>query len=80
MLYANIHIPASYQFFYGLIAELLKDVLTEPDVRKSRCCVNLGCKEAILPLHYMDEKLHSRVFRVYLQYHPLQNIIEFRAK
>ena len=80
VLYAKIHIPASYQFFYGLIAELLKDVLTEADVRKSRCCVNLGCKEAILPLHYMDNKLHSRVFRVYLQYHPLQNIIEFRAK
>ena len=80
VLYAKIHIPASYQFFYGLIAELLKDVLTEPDVRKSRCCVNLGCKEAILPLHYMDEKLHSHVFRVYLQYHPIQNIIEFRAK
>ena len=80
VLYAKIHIPASYQFFYGLIAELLKDVLTNHDVLKSRCCVNLGCKEAILPLHYLDDKLHHRVFRVYLQYHPLQNIIEFRAK
>lgn len=80
-LYAILHIPASYQFFYGLIAELLKDVVTEHDVRKSgRCCINLGCKEAMLPLHYVDEKLQSRVFRVYLQYHPLQNIIEFRAK
>ena len=27
VLYAKIHIPASHQFFYGLIAELLKDVL-----------------------------------------------------
>ncbi len=80
MLYAKIHIPASYQFFYGLIAELLKDVLIEHNVLKSRCCVNLGCKEAILPLYYVDDKLHCHVFRVYLQYHPLQNIIEFRAK
>ena len=80
VLYAKIHIPASYQFFYGLIAELLKDVVKVDDLQNLRCCVNLGCKEAILPLHYMDDKLHSRVFRVYLQYRPLQNIIEFRAK
>ena len=80
VLYAKIHIPSSYQFFYGLIAELLKDVVTEHDVQKLRCCINRGCQEAILPLHYVDKKLHSRVFVVYLQYHPLQNIIEFRAK
>ena len=81
VLYAEMHIPTSYQFFYGLIAELLKDVVTEHNLQKSgRCCINLGCKEAILPLHYIDERLNSRVFRVYLQYHPLQNIIEFRAK
>ena len=81
VLYAQMHIPASYQFFYGLIAELLKDVVTEHNLQKSeRCCINIGCKEAILPMHYIDERLHSRVFRVYLQYHPLQNIIEFRAK
>ena len=80
ILYAEMHIPASYQLFYGLIAELLKDVVTEHTVQMGRCCINWGCKEAILPLHYIDEKLHSRVFRVYLRYHPLQNIIEFRAK
>ena len=80
VLYAEMHIPASYQLFYGLIAELLKDVVTEHNVQMGRCCINRGCKEAILPLHYIDEKLHSRVFRVYLSYHPLQNIIEFRAK
>ena len=80
VLYAKIHIPSSYQFFYGLIAELLKDVMTKRDVQKLRCCINRGCREVILPLHYVDKKLHSRVFSVYLQYHPLQNIIEFRAK
>ena len=80
VLYAEMRIPSSYQFFYGLIAELLKDVVTEHNAQKGRCCINLGCKEAILPMHYIDERLHSRVFRVYLQYHPLQNIIEFRAK
>ena len=84
VLYAKIHIPASYQFFYGLIAELLKDVVMEHGImvvqKSGRCLVNFGCKEAILPLHYVDEELHSHVFRVYLQYHPLQNIIEFRAK
>lgn len=81
VLYAEMHIPTSYQFFYSLITELLKDVVTGLNVHTSgRCCINRGCKEAILPLHYVDEKLHGRVFRVYLQYHPLQNIIEFRAK
>ena len=80
---AKIHIPASNQFFYSLIAELLKDVVLEHIMgpqKSESCLIKLGCKEAILPLHYMDNKLHSRVFRVYLQYHPLQNIIEFRAK
>ena len=78
VLYAEIHIPLSYQFFYRLIAELLKDVIAVHYMQKfGRCRINLGCMEAIFPLRFVDM---SQFSRVYLQHHPLQNMIEFRAK
>ena len=79
ILYAEMHIPSSYQFFYRLIAKLLKDVITDHYLQKfGRCRIKLGCMEAILPLQLVD--MDHVPTRVYLRYHPLQNIIEFRAK
>ena len=79
VLYAEMHIQLSYQFFYCLIAELLKDVITVHYIQKSgRCLIKLGCMEAILPLQFVD--MGHTFSRVYLRYHPLQNVIEFRAK
>ena len=79
VLYAEMHIPSTYQFFYHFIAELLKDVITVPCIQKSgRCRIKLGCMEAILPLQFVN--MDHMFSRVYLRYHPLQNMIEFRAK
>lgn len=79
ILYAEMHIPSTYQFFYRFIAELLKDVITVPCIQKSgRCRIKLGCMEAILPLQFVD--IDHMFCWVYLRYHPLQNMIEFRAK
>jgi hypothetical protein len=49
VLYAKLSIPATQKFFYQLIASLLADILQNPSI--SRCFINLGCTEAIIPLN-----------------------------
>lgn len=49
VLYAQLSIPATQQFFYRLIALLLTDILQNPSI--SRSFINLGCTEAIIPLN-----------------------------
>ena len=48
VLYAQLSILATQQFFYRLIASLLTDILQNPSI--TRCFINLGCTEAIIPL------------------------------
>lgn len=80
ILYAQLHIPATYQFFHRLVASLLSDMLAHPSLQTS-CCINLGCREAILPLQYEDRETQTtRKFFMLTKYHPIQNIIEFRTR
>ena len=77
-LYAQLNVPATEQFFHRLIALLLKDAAA----MGPRVWVNLGCKEAMLPLHYDEPNSQQRqqLGVALLRYHPIQNIIEFRLR
>ena len=78
VLYASLHFPATHNFFCRLIAELLKDFLKDAK-RGNKCFINFGCMEAILPMK-CESAQQRQELSVYLKYHPLQNIIEFRTK
>ena len=75
ILYAQLPILTTDQFFHRLITSLLKDSV---ETESQKMWINAGCKEAMLPLH----EPHSRapLGLVLLRYHPIQNIIEFRLK
>ena len=77
-LYAQLHVPATEQFFHRLIALLLKDAAT----MGPHLWINLGCKEAMLPLHYdnPDSQQRQQLGVALLRHHPIQNIIEFRLR
>jgi len=74
VLYAFLHFPCNHQFFDQLLALLINEGLTT----KEDMFINIGCKEAILPLTMVvSSQAPSR--SVYTAYHPLQNVIEFRS-
>lgn len=60
VLFAKLSIPATQQFFYRLIASLLSDILQNPSI--TRCFINLGCTEAIIPLNRYIHIIHSMNF------------------
>ena len=75
ILYAQLPILTTDQFFHRLIASLLKDsVATE----SQKIWINAGCREAMLPLHEPLSRVPLGM--VLLRYHPIQNIIEFRLR
>lgn len=76
VLYAFLHFPATYQFFYRLLAELLKDGFHK-SMSTHKFLINYGCNEVILPLCCTDP---PSVLDVMVVYHPLQNVIEFRTR
>ena len=76
VLYAYLRFPATYQFFYRLLAVLLKDGFHESK-NTHNFRINYGCNEAILPVCCADP---PRVLGVMAIYHPLQNVIEFRTR
>ncbi len=75
VLYASLHNHATDHLFYRVIASMLNDAVANPSVQV-RCFVNLGCREAMLPLFYSDGQSEM----VLLRYHPVQNFIEFRKE
>ena len=86
VLYAALHSHVTDHFFHRLIASLLSDALANA-ASNPQCYINLGCKEAMLPLFYTDRLTASGEGRghrahemVLLRYHPIQNFIEFRKK
>lgn len=79
VLYASLHFPATHNFFCRVIADLLKNVLKDVK-RGTKCFINLGCMEAILPMKCTTSAQQHIELSVYLRYHPLQNIIEFQTK
>ena len=76
VLYALLPFHATEQFFHRLIASLLADAVVNVS-SLPKCYINLGCKEAMLPLP--SEDLQSSQDPVLLKYHRIQNIIEFRT-
>ncbi len=75
VLCAFLKIPANDLFFHQLLALMIKDAMSK---KIDTLYINSGCREAIIPLYYLEEELKS--FPVMILYHPLQNIIEFRAR
>lgn len=77
-LYAKLGFSATDHFFYSVLTELLKDILNGVKRNPSlKCYINYGCKEAIMPLRVPGVNTN---ITVYLKYHLLQNVIEFRTE
>lgn len=73
-LYAELRFPATLQFFHSLLAVLLAQLLNHPPAgRDYHYFIKLGCKQAVLYLNYENEEKE-----VFLKYHPIQNVVEFR--
>lgn len=83
VLYAKLNFSAIDHFFYSVLTEILKDVLNDvqhnlaKNARKSKCYIGYRCQEAILPIRV--EEISCDI-KVYLKYHLLQNVIEFRTE
>ncbi len=78
IIYAKLNFPALDQFFHSLLAELLKDVVNgSQHFPGHKCYINIGCIEGIMPVHLKE---NNSAISVYLKYHRLDNVIEFRAE
>ena len=78
ILYALLKFSALDFFFHSLLTEILKDVVNGVQQHSSyKCYIKIGCMEAIMPVHVPD--VNSNI-NVYLKYHRLQNVIEFRTR
>ena len=77
-LYAKLGFSATDHFFYSVLTEILKDILNGMQPSPNlKCYINYGCTEAILPIHVPEANTN---ITVYLKYHLLQNVIEFRTE
>ncbi len=76
VLYAFLKIPANDLFFHQLLAVMIREAMSR---KTETLYINSGCHEAIIPLHYSEEEEQNN-FAVMTLYHPLQNVIEFRAR
>lgn len=73
-LYAELQFPATLQFFHSVLAVLFAQLLShQPVSHDHHYYIKLGCKQAVLPLNHENEDRE-----VFLKYHPIQNIVEFR--
>ena len=78
ILYALLKFSALDFFFFSLLTEILKDVVNGVQQHSSyKCYIKIGCMEAIMPVHVPD--VNSNI-NVYLKYHRLQNVVEFRTR
>ena len=77
-LYAKLNFSAVHHFFYAVLTEILKDIVAGVQNNPRQTChIRDGCTEAIMPIHLPEG---NNSILVYLKYHLLQNVIEFRAK
>ncbi len=80
-LYAKLGFSATDHFFYSVLTEILKDILNGAKHNPGlRCYINYGCKEAIMPIRVPEANQAHTHITVYLKYHLLQNVIEFRTE
>lgn len=79
-LYAKLNFSAVDHFFYSLLSEILRDVVNDAQHshdKNNKCYIKYLCREAVLPMRVANT---SNVITVYLKYHLLQNVIEFRTR
>lgn len=77
ILYARLNFSAIDYFFYGLLTEILRDIVKDSQRNPTlKCYINYGCMEAIMPIHVKEV---GSDISVYVKYHRLQNVIEFRT-
>ena len=77
-LYAKLKFPAVHHFFYSVLAEILKDTVAGVQNNPQQTChIRGGCTEAVMPIHTPEG---NKSILVYLKFHLLENVIEFRAK
>lgn len=79
VLYAKLNFSAIDHFFYLVLTEILKDIVNNNTQHNPnrKCYINYGCTEAIMPVHVSEVNTD---ITVYLKYHRLQNVVEFRTK
>ena len=79
ILYAKLNFSAIDHFFYAVLTEILRDIV-DGRVHSSHnqtCYIRDGCTEAIMPIRVPEG---GCTITVYMKYHLLQNVIEFRTK
>ena len=76
-LYAKLNFSATDHFFYSVLTEMLKDIVNAVRHNPKKCFIKYLCREAIMPVHVAEANTD---ITVYLKYHLLQNVIEFRTR